>query len=40
MGSVFWGKGIAERGSVSVCVCVCTKRKRGEVGVRNLFTMA
>lgn len=38
MGSVFWGKGMAERGSVSVCVC--TKRKRGEVGVRNLFTMA
>lgn len=34
----FWGKGMAERGSVSVCVC--TKRKRGEVGVRNLFTMA
>lgn len=34
----FWGKGMAERGSVSLCVC--TKRKRGEVGVRNLFTMA
>lgn len=32
MGSVFWGKGIAERGSVSVCVCVHQEKKGGGGG--------